>query len=70
MSGEEDKLNLEYSVKLDNAKEGDIVGEIKVFFENNLQKTIKLVTMNKIDKLIDSKTLQIGEILWTEDLNN
>ena len=49
-------------------REYDIIN--KVFFENDLLKTIKLVTMNKIDKLIDSKTLQIGEILWTEDLNN
>lgn len=69
MKGEEDKLKLEYSVKLDNASVGDIVGEIKVFFENNLIKTIKLVTINKIDKLIDSKTLQISEILWEEKGN-
>ncbi len=67
IKGEEDKLRLEYSVKLDNAKQGDIVGEIKVFFENDLLKTIKLVTMNKIDKLIDSKTLEISEILWEEN---
>ena len=69
MKGEEDKLKLEYSVKLDNASVGDIVGEIKVFFENDLIKTIKLVTMNKIDKLIDSNTLQISEILWEEKGN-
>ena len=53
---------------LDNAKEGDEVGEIKVFFKKDLLKTIKLVTMNKIDKLIDSGTLEICEILWSEDL--
>ena len=70
MKGEEEKFHIEYSVKLDHAKEGDVVGEIKVFFENDLLKTIKLVTINKIDKLIDSKTLEIGEILWTDDLNN
>ena len=70
MADEMNKLRLEYSVKLDNAKEGDIVGEIKVFFENDLLKTIKLVTMNKIDKLIDSETLAIREILWTDNLNN
>lgn len=63
------KLILEYNVKLDNAKEGDIVGEIKVFYEKDLLKTIKLVTMNKIDKLIDSKTLEISEILWEEKAN-
>lgn len=70
MEDELDKLHLEYNVKLDNAKEGEIVGEIRVFFENDLLKTIKLVTMNKIDKLIDSKTLKISEILWTDNLNN
>ena len=69
MKGEEDKLKLEYSVKLDNASVGDIVGEIKVFFENDLLKTIKLVTINKIDKLIESETLQISEILWEEKAN-
>ena len=65
---EMDKIRLEYNVKLDNAKEGDVVGEIKVFFENDLLKTIKLVTMNKIDKLIDSGTLEISEILWEENV--
>ena len=67
---EEDKLRIEYSVKLENAQIGDVVGEIKVFFENNLIKTIKLATMNKIDKLIESETLEISEILWTDHLNN
>ena len=70
IKGEEDKLRLEYSVKLDNAKQGDIVGEIKVFFENNLLKTIKLVTMNKIDKLIESETLEISEILWIDNIKD
>ena len=69
IQGEEDKLKLEYFVKLDNASVGDIVGEIKVFFENDLLKTIKLVTINKIDKLIESETLQISEILWEEKAN-
>ncbi len=64
-----DKLKLEYIVKLDDAKVGDVVGEIKVFFENDLLKTIKLVTMNKIDKLIENETLKISEILWEEKVN-
>ena len=69
LTNEETKdISLEYNVKLDNAKEGDEVGEIKVFFKKDLLKTIKLVTMNKIDKLIDSGTLEICEILWSEDL--
>lgn len=67
--GEEDNLRLEYSVKLKDAKQGDNVGEIKVFFNNHLIKTLKLYTMNKIDKLVDSNTLQIKEILWEERTN-
>lgn len=67
--GEIDKLKLECKVQLDGAKEGDEVGEIKVFLDKHLIKTIKLYTMNKIDKLIDSKTLQISEILWEENIN-
>lgn len=62
-------LRLEYSVTLDNAKSGDNVGEIKIFLKNDLIKTLKLYTMNKIDKLIDSKTLQINEVLWEDKLD-
>lgn len=68
MDDELDKLKLEYFVKLDDAKEGDEVGEIKIFFDNHLIKTLKLFTMNKIDKLIDSKTLSISEILWEDKI--
>ena len=66
--GELEDIRIEYSVKLDNAKENECVGEIKVFFKKDLLKTIKLFTMNKIDKLIDSKTLNIKEVLWTDDV--
>lgn len=62
-------LKLTYSVDLDNAKSGDEVGEIKIFFKNDLIKTLKLYTMNKIDKLIDNKSLQIEEVLWEEKIN-
>ena len=62
-------LRLEYSVTLDNAKSGDNTGEIKIFLKNDLIKTLKLYTMNKIDKLIDSKTLQINEVLWEDKLD-
>ena len=68
--GEENNLKLEYSVKLDNAKDGDVVGEIKVFYEKDLLKTIKLVTMNKIDKLIEGETLEICEVLWVKKFNS
>ena len=68
-NGEMKDVRIEYNVKLDNTKEGESVGEIKVFFKKDLLSTIKLVTMNKIDKLIDSKTLNISEILWEEKTN-
>lgn len=68
-AGEMDDLRLEYSVTLDDASEGDEVGIIKVFFKNHLIKSIKLFTINKIDRLIDSETLTINEILWEEKLN-
>lgn len=68
-ANERDDLRLECSVLLDDAQEGDEVGEIKVFFKNHLIKSIKLYTMNKIDKLIDSETLTINEILWEENIN-
>ncbi len=63
---EKDKLRIQYSVNLDDAKSGDEVGEINILLDNCLLKMIKLYTMNKIDKLIDNKTLTISEILWEE----
>lgn len=66
---EKEKLILKYNVTLDNAHANEQVGEIKVFFNNHLIKTIKLFTMNKIDKLIDSETLKISEILWEEKID-
>ena len=68
-SGEIKELRLEYNVALETAKEGQTVGEVKIFFKNDLISTIKLVTINKIDKLIDNKTLQISELLWEEKIN-
>ena len=62
-------MKLEYNVILNSAIEGEEVGEIKVFFKKHLIKTIKLFTMNKIDKLINEKTLSIEQILWEEKLN-
>ncbi|MBR6778786.1 MAG: D-alanyl-D-alanine carboxypeptidase [Clostridia bacterium] len=67
--GEINDLRLEYNVALDTAKEGQTIGEVKIFFKNDLISTIKLVTINKIDKLIDNKTLQISELLWEEKIN-
>lgn len=66
---EKSNLTLKYSVSLEDRSENESVGEVEIYIENNLIKTLKLYTMNKIDKLIDSKTLQINEILWEEKFN-
>ncbi len=68
-SSEKKDLKLKYFVSLDDSNPDDSVGEIQIFIKNDLIKTLKLYTMNKIDKLIDSKTLQINEVLWEENLN-
>ena len=62
-------LKLEYNVELKDAQADEEVGEIKVFFKNHLIKTVKLFTMNKIDKLINEETQSIEQILWEEKLN-
>lgn len=62
-------FKLEYNVSLNSAKINEEVGEIKVFFKNHLIKTIKLFTMNKIDKMFNENTMSIEQILWEEKLN-
>lgn len=62
-------VKINYSVDLKDAKSGDEVGKIDIFFKNDLIKSLKLYTMNKIDKLLDNKTLQIEEILWEENID-
>ncbi len=62
-------IRIKYTVDLDDAKSGDEVGKIEIFLENDLIKTLKLYTMNKIDKLIDSDTLRINEVLWEDKIN-
>ena len=59
----------EYNVELKDAQVNEEVGEIKVFFKNHLIKTVKLFTMNKIEKLINEDTQSIEQILWEEKLN-
>lgn len=66
---EKDDIKIKYYVNLNDAEVGDEVGTIQVFLDNRLLKSLKLYTMNKIDKLIDSKTLTMGEILWEEKAN-
>lgn len=62
-------LRLEYNVELKDAQVNEEVGEIKVFFKNHLIKTVKLFTMNKIDKLVKEENQSIEQILWEEKLN-
>lgn len=52
-----DDIKIEYDFNTDNAKINSIVGEIKIFFKKDLIKTIKLITMNKIDKMIEADLL-------------
>ena len=54
------------NIYLDDANINAEVGEIKIYFDKYLIKTLKLYTINKIDRLVDSNTLQINEILWEE----
>ncbi len=63
------QLRLDYSVSLDDAVSGSEVGEINIFLSNQLIKTLKLYTINKVDKLLDSNTLQIEELRWEENLD-
>ena len=59
-------IKIKYNVKLNDANINAEVGEIKIYFDKYLIKTLKLYTINKIDRLVDSNTLQINEILWEE----
>ena len=55
LSDEELKdIKIEYNFNLDDAKLNSVVGEIKIFLKKDLIKTIKLITMNKIDKMIEA----------------
>lgn len=67
--GEENKIQIKYSVKLDDAHQGSEVGKVDVFLNNQLINSAKLYTINKIEKFLDNKTLQIKEILWEEKVN-
>lgn len=68
-AGEEDNVKLAYNVKLDDAKQGSVVGNINIFLNNQLINSVKLYTINKIGKFLDNQTLQIKEILWEEKVN-
>lgn len=69
LPGEKDRVKLNYNVKLDDAKQGSVVGKIDILLDNQLLNSVKLYTINKIDKFLDNQTLQIKEILWEENIN-
>jgi len=58
------KYNL-YEFKGD-IDEGEEVGEINVFVDNHLQKTIKLYTINKIDVMNQQDLLNSIQFIWEE----
>ena len=63
---EKDKLRVVYKLNelTKNVKEGEIVGEISVFYDNHLQKTLKLYTINKIDVLENQDVFNSIKLQW------
>ncbi len=49
-----------------NVDEGEEIGEIQVFVDKHLQKTIKLYTINKIDVLENADALKSIQLQWEE----
>ena len=65
-NAEKDKLKVVYTLyELKNdVKEGEEVGEISVFFDKHLQKTLKLYTINKIDVLENQDIFNSIKLQW------
>jgi D-alanyl-D-alanine carboxypeptidase (penicillin-binding protein 5/6) len=65
-ANEKEGLKVVYSLNqlTKNVKEGEIVGEISVFFHNHLQKTLKLYTINKIDVLENQDIFNSIKLQW------
>ena len=61
-----DKIKVVYSLfdLKDNVEENEIVGEISVFYDNHLQKTLKLYTINKIDVLENQDIFNSIKLQW------
>lgn len=60
-------VKLKYQVQLSDADNGKCVGKIEIFLNKHLLKTVKLYTINKIDKIMDSNGT-IENLLWEEGL--
>lgn len=64
-------VKIKYSLKelTGTIDEGEEVGVIEVFIDNQLQKTIKLFTINKIDVLNEQDELNPIRLEWEEKVN-
>lgn len=65
-NAETDRLRVVYNINKPskNLEEGDEIGEISVFFDNHLQKTIKLYTISKIDVLESQDIFNSIKLQW------
>lgn len=68
LNSETDKLRVVYKINKpsNDLQEGDEIGEISVFYNNHLQKTIKLYTINKIDVLENQDIFNSIKLQWEE----
>lgn len=68
LKGQEKDIVIKYRLKefQGDIKEGEEIGEINVFVDNRLQKTIKLYTINKIDVLNNIDALKSIQLEWEE----
>lgn len=66
LNSETDKLRVVYKINKpsNDLQEGDEIGEISVFYNNHLQKTIKLYTINKIDVLENQDIFNSIKLQW------
>ncbi len=63
---EKDKLRVIYTINQlqNNVEENEEVGEISVFYDKHLQKTIKLYTINKIEVLENQDVFNSIKLQW------
>lgn len=66
LNSQRDKIKVVYSLYelTHNVEEGEVVGEISVFYDNHLQKTLKLYTINKIDVLENQDIFNSIKLQW------
>jgi len=66
LNSEKEKLKVVYTLNelKNNVNENEEVGEISVFYDNHLQKTLKLYTINKIDVLENQDIFNSIKLQW------